>query len=105
MSAASVLKALEEDAVTEFEHAHGPQVVKQFLAGYITVLFGSLASAGWHVAGWAALWSLLGGAAMATAEKLWPTIPWPIFLKLVRDTRAALPPEPPVVAPPSKITT
>lgn len=94
MTAQSILKGLEEDAVKEFEHYHVPQLAKQFAAGYVTLLIGSLAAAGWHVAGWAALWSLLGGAALATVEKLWPNVPWAAFLKLLRDTRATWQPEP-----------
>jgi hypothetical protein len=92
VSVGSVLEALEDDAVAEFEHYHVPQLAKQFAAGYLTVLTGSLAAAGWHVAGWAALWSLLGGAALSTVEKLWPNVPWPALLKLLRDTRAVAEP-------------
>jgi len=100
MGAQAILKALEDDAKTDFEHYHVPQVAKQFLAGYVTVLFGSLASAGWHVAGWAALWSLLGGAALATVEKLWPTLPWAAFLKLIRQAQDDVQPPAPPAAPP-----
>lgn len=94
MSVGGVLKTLEDDARAEFDHYHVPQLAKQFLAGYVTVLLGSLAAAGWHVAGWAALWSLLGGSALATVERLWPTVPWGSILGLLRNTRAvAAPPE------------
>ena len=103
MTAQEVLKALEEDAVKEFEHYHVPQLLRQFAAGYAMVLVGSLASAGWHVAGWAALWSLLGGAAAATVEKLWPTIPWAAFLNLIHQTQDAAPPT--QAAPTGTITT
>jgi hypothetical protein len=92
MAGQSILATLEEDARQEFAHYHVPQLAKQFLAGYVTVLLGSLAGAGWHVAGWASLWSLLGGGALATVEKLWPTVPWGSILGLLRDTRAAAEP-------------
>jgi fatty acid desaturase len=105
VNTAEILKGLEEDAVKEFEHYHVPQLAKQFLAGYAMVLVGSLASSGWHVAGWAALWSLLGGAAAATVEKLWPTVPWGALLQLLRDTRTvATPAAPPPAAAPKAVT-
>lgn len=89
MSALGVLRALERDVTGEFEHYHGPLLVRQFASGYFAVLFGSLAAGGWHVAGWAALWSLLGGAALSALEKVWPGLPWAAVLSVVRDAQDA----------------
>lgn len=88
MDTPSALAALEHDARQEFDHYHVPQLAKRFAAAYATALTVSLAAAGWHAAGWAALWSLLAGAGVAALEKLDPSVPWKAILALVQDARS-----------------
>lgn len=87
MSAVRALEALERDLREQARHYHVPQLVKRFAAAYVGALAVSLAAAGWHVAGWAALWSLLAAAGVAALEKVDPSVPWRVVLGAVRDAR------------------
>lgn len=87
MSVVRALEALERDLVAEAEHYHVPQLAKRFAGAYTGALVTSLAASGWHVAGWAALWSVLAGAGVAAWERVERSVPWSAVLAVVRDAR------------------
>lgn len=98
MSALGILRALQRDLEAEAEHYHAAQLVKRFFGAYVGALGVSLAAAGWHVAGWAALWSLLAGAGLAALEHVDASVPWRRVLSVVRDAQDAAD-RPPAVVP------
>lgn len=89
MSAVRALEALERDLRAEARHYHVPQLAKRFAGAYVGALTVSLAAAGWHVAGWAALWSLLAGAGVAAWERVDRSVPVRAVLGAVHDARDA----------------
>lgn len=81
------LESVEADLRVEFVRSHVRAHVKQFAGLFAGALAVSLASGGWHVAGWAALGSLALAAAGAAARQVWPQVPWPAVLAVVRDAQ------------------
>ncbi len=104
MTTLGALKEVEDDASAEFQHFRVPLLLARFASGYVAALGVSLASSGWHVAGLAALWSLLAGAGLAAVERALPSVPWAALLQVVRDAQAmarisGAPPRPGVSTP------
>lgn len=100
MATTKILAALEEDLKIEFRHAHVKAHLVQFAGLFLSAFLTSVAVGGFHVAGWGALAGLAVGAAGAAARQMWPQIPWPIVLAVLRDgQQPSTPPAPPAAAP------
>lgn len=93
-----LLTGLEEDLRVEFQHAHVKAQLFQFAGLFLSALLTSLATGGWHVAGWGALAGVVVGALGAAVRQQWPQVPWSVVLSVLHG--GAQPPAVPPAAPP-----
>jgi hypothetical protein len=93
-STRSVVSALEQDLAADWRHYHVQAHLTQFVALFVGSFVASVAAAGWHVAGWAALGSLVLAAAGGAVRQVFPQIPWSVVKSVVGDAKAAVEPAP-----------
>jgi hypothetical protein len=83
------LGALEGDLAEEFAHYHWRAHLLQFAGLFAASFATAVAAAGWHVAGWAALGSMLLGCVGAVLRQMFPQVPWPAVLGALERAKSA----------------